>query len=277
VTAIALALGASLLWGVGDFLGGLSSRRLATLTVLAVSELAGWILVLVVVLATQPETPPAKALGAAAVAGVGGCIGLGGLYRGMAVGAMGVVAPISSAAAIIPVAVGLARGERPSAVQLGGMVLVLAGVVLVSREPGGVGRARFAAGAGLALLAAGGFGAYFVFIDVASEDGAAFAVLVSRGVATVLAFAAALALTSPRPPARMLPALCAIGLFDVSANGLLALALNEGLVSVVSVIASLYPVVTLALAYLVLGERVSRTQELGVVGALAGVAVITAG
>jgi drug/metabolite transporter (DMT)-like permease len=277
VTAIALALGASLLWGVGDFLGGLGSRRLATLTVLAVSELAGWIAVLVVVLAARPDAPPGKAVGAAVLAGIGGCIGLGGLYRGMAVGAMGVVAPISSAAAVIPVAVGLARGERPSALQLVGMAVVLAGVVLVSREPGGAGRARFAAGAGLALLAAAGFGAYFVFIDVASEDGAAFAVLVSRGAATVLALGAALALRSGRPPARMLPALCAIGLFDVSANGLLALALNEGLVSVVSVIASLYPVVTLALAYAVLGERVSRTQEVGVAGALAGVAVISAG
>jgi drug/metabolite transporter (DMT)-like permease len=277
MTAIALALGASLLWGVGDFLGGLSSRRLATLTVLAVSELAGWLAVLVVVLATQPDAPPWKAVGAAALAGIGGCVGLGGLYRGMAVGAMGVVAPISSAAAVIPVVVGLLRGERPGALQLLGMAIVLAGVVLVSREPGGTGRARFAAGAGLAVLAAGGFGAYFVFIDVASEDGAAWAVLVSRGVATMLAIGAVVALSAPRPPARMLPALCAIGLFDVSANGMLALALNEGLVSVVSVIASLYPVVTLALAYAVLGERVSRTQELGVAGALAGVAVISAG
>jgi drug/metabolite transporter (DMT)-like permease len=276
VAAIALALGASLLWGIGDFLGGLSSRRLATLTVLAVSELAGWLGVVAVVLLTGPEPPSSKAIGAAVLAGIGGVVGLGGLYRGMAVGAMGVVAPISSAAAVIPVTVGLARGERPGALQLAGMALVLAGVVLVSREPGG-GRARLAAGAGLALVAAAGFGGYFVFIDVASEDGAAWAVLVSRGMATLLAFAAALALSAPRPPARMLPALVAVGAFDVSANGLLVLALNEGLVSLVSVLASLYPVGTLALAYAVLRERVSRVQELGVAAALAGVAVISAG
>ena len=276
MTAVALALGASLLWGVGDFLGGLGSRRIAALTVLAVSELAGWIAVLIVVVAAGPETPPPQAFGAAALAGIGGVVGLGGLYRGMAVGAMGVVAPISSAAAVIPVVVGLLRGERPGTLQLAGMAFVLAGVVLVSREPG-TGGTRFAAGAGLALLAAAGFGSYFVFIDVASEDGVAWAVLVSRGVATVLAIGAAVAVSSPRPPRRLLLPLIAVGLFDVSANGLLALALNEGLVSVVSVLASLYPVVTLALAYIVLHERVGRVQELGVVAALAGVAFISAG
>jgi drug/metabolite transporter (DMT)-like permease len=276
MTAIALALASSALWGVGDFLGGLSSRRIATLTVLAVSELAGWLAVVIVVALTQPELPSGQAVGAAMLAGVGGVVGLGGLYRGMAVGAMGVVAPISSAAAVIPVVVGLARGERPGGLQLAGMALVLAGVVLVSREPG-TGRARFAAGAGLALLAAAGFGSYFVFIDVASDDGVAWAVLVSRGVATALAFGAAFARSAWRPPARMLPALVAVGLFDVSANGLLALALNEGLVSLVSVLASLYPVVTLMLALSLLGERVGRAQTVGVVGALVGVGAISAG
>jgi drug/metabolite transporter (DMT)-like permease len=276
MTAIALALASSALWGVGDFLGGLSSRRIAALTVLAVSELAGWLAVVAVVAVTQPELPSGQAAGAAVLAGIGGVIGLGGLYRGMAVGAMGVVAPISSAAAVIPVVVGLARGDRPSGLQLAGMALALAGVVLVSREPGS-GRARLAAGAGLALLAAAGFGSYFVFIDAASDEGVAWAVLVSRGVATVLAFAAAFARSAWRPPARMLSALVAVGLFDVSANGLLALALNEGLVSLVSVLASLYPVVTLALAHSLLGERVARVQAVGVGVALAGVALISAG
>jgi drug/metabolite transporter (DMT)-like permease len=274
VIAIALALGAGTLWGVGDFLGGLNSRRLAAITVLAVSELAGWLAVLVVVLATRPGAPSAEAAAAAAVAGVAGVVGLGCLYRGMAIGAMNVVAPISSASAVIPVAVGLARGERPGALQLLGMVLVLAGVVLVSREPGTAG---LAAGAGLALLAAVGFGSYFVFIDVASEDGVAWAILVSRGVATALAFGAAFARNAWRAPASRLPALCAVGLFDVTANGLLALALNEGYVSLVSVLASLYPVVTLALAFALLGERFGRTQAIGAAGALTGVALIAAG
>jgi drug/metabolite transporter (DMT)-like permease len=276
LTGIALALGASLLWGVGDFLGGLSSRRLATLTVLAVSELVGWLAVAVVVVATRPDAPSAGAAALAALAGIGGVVGLGGLYRGMAVGAMGVVAPISSAAAILPVAVGLATGDRPGSLQLAGVAVALAGIVLVSREQTDAGP-RLAAGVGLALLAALGFGSYFVLIDLASDDGVAWAVLVSRGTATVAAVAAAVALASGLPRASALPALAAIGLFDVSANGLLALALTKGLVSLVSVLASLYPLVTVVLARAVLGERVARTQAAGIGFALAGVALIAAG
>jgi drug/metabolite transporter (DMT)-like permease len=274
--AIALALGASLLWGVGDFLGGHSSRRLPALTVLAASELAGWAGIAAIVAAARPEAPPAAAFAFAALAGLSGVIGLGALYRGMAVGAMGVVAPLSSAAAVIPVVVGLARGERPSGLQLIGIALTLLGVVLVSREEG-AGGARVAAGVGLALVAAVGFGSYFVFLDAASDDGAAFAVFVARGTATALAFAAAFTRSAWRAPARALPTLVAIGLFDVSANGLLALALNEGLVSLVSVLSSLHPIVTVGLALALLGERVGRTRALGVAVALAGVAAISAG
>lgn len=276
MTAIALALGASMLWGVGDFLGGVNSRRLPMLTVLAVSELAGLVAVAVFVAAAGGPAPSAGAAAAAAVAGLGGVVGLGALYRGMAVGALGVVAPISSAAAAIPVAVGLARGERPSLVQLVGVAVALVGIALVSREPG-PGKSRAAAGAGLALLAAAGFGAYFVFIDVASDGGVAWAVMLSRGVATVVAFSAAAARRSARPGVAALPPLVVIGLFDVGANALLALALTKGFVSLVSVLASLYPLVTVALAYRVLHERVARTQQAGVVAALAGAGLISAG
>jgi drug/metabolite transporter (DMT)-like permease len=276
LTAIALALGVSALWGVGDFLGGLSSRRLPMLTVLAAAELAGCIAVAIVVATIRPDVPSAAAFAFAALAGLGGVLGLAGLYRGLAVGAMGVVAPISSAAAVIPVVVGLARGERPTGLQLAGIVVTLLGVALVSREEGAVG-ARLAAGVGLALVAAVGFGLYFVFLDEASEGGAAWAVLVARGTATVLALAAAVARSAWPPPAAALPTLVAIGLFDVSSNGLLALALNEGLVSVVSVLSSLYPVVTVLLALSLLGERIGRAQTVGVAVALAGVALISAG
>lgn len=274
MTAIVLALAASLSWGIGDFLGGLSSRRLATLTVLATSEAAGLAAIALVVVAQQAEPPPATAFAAAAAAGVAGLIGLGCLYRGMAVGAMAIVAPISAAAAVVPVVVGLARGERPGALQLAGVALILVGVALASREPG---HRRLAAGVPLALLAAAGFGGYFVFIDEASADGATWAVLVSRGVATVVAVAVALGARSPLPDARILPLLIAIGLFDVGANGLLALALNEGFVSLVSVLASLYPVVTVLLARAVIGERVAHLQAAGIIGALAGVGLVAAG
>ena len=275
MTPVLLALASSVCWGVGDFLGGLGARRMPTLTVLAVSELAGLVGIAAVVLARRDALPSFWPAGLAFAAGIAGVVGLGALYRGMAVGAMAVVAPISAASAMIPVAVGLARGERPSTLQLAGVAAVLAGVALVSREPAPA-RGRFASGLGLALLAAVGFGSYFVLIDEASADGALWAVLIARAVATALALVAAAALGSLRFPRRSVGLLVAVGVFDVTANGLLALALTKGLVSVVSVLASLYPVVVVLLAHFALGERIRRSQQLGVAGVLGGVALISA-
>jgi drug/metabolite transporter (DMT)-like permease len=276
VTAIVLALAASVSWGVGDFLGGVSSRRLRTLTVLAFAEVAGFVAIAAYVAAARDPFPGGESVLAAVGAGLAGALGLGALYRGMAVGAIGVVAPVSAASAALPVVVGLARGERPGAVQLVGVVLVLAGVALVSRERGPAG-ARLAAGVGLALVAALGFGLYFVLIDAASGDGAAWAVCISRGTATVGAFAVAVALGALRARREDLPVLAVIGVFDVSANALLAVALNEGFVSLVSVLSSLYPVITILLARIALRERVAPPQAAGIGGALAGVALISAG
>jgi drug/metabolite transporter (DMT)-like permease len=276
VTAIALAFAASVAWGIGDFLGGVTSRRLATLAVLAVSEVAGWVLLGVLVAASGDEPLGASATAAAVAAGVAGLVGLGALYQGMAVGAIGVVAPVSTLAALIPLTYGLARGERPGAIQLLGAAAILAGVALVSREPGPAG-ARVAAGVGFALLAALGFGLYFVFIDVASESSAPWAVFVSRGVASVVAVAAALSRGVMRAPVRLLPVLVVIGLFDAGANALLAAALNRGYTSIVSVVASLYPVVTVLLAATVLRERVAPLRAAGIGAALVGVACVSAG
>lgn len=275
MTAILLALAASVCWGVGDFLGGVSSRRLPMLAVLAVSQLAGLVGVLVVATAAGDRFLGTAGIAAATAAGVAGAVGLGALYRGMAVGAIGVVAPISAAGAGLPVLVGLARGERPGALQLAGIAVALAGVVLVSREPGS--SVRVAAGVPLALLAAAGFGGYYLFIDRASADDAYWAVAVGRATSSSLALAVALARSSLRVPRRALPVVVAVGLFDVGANVLLALALNEGYISVVSVLASLFPVVTVALAVGVLHERPGPAQAAGGAAALAGVALISAG
>ncbi len=272
MTAIGLALGASVLWGVGDFLGGVTARRLATLTVLAISQAAGLVGIVVVAGFFGGGFLGGTAIAAAVAAGMGGAIGLGCLYRGMAIGTIGVIAPISATAAVVPVTVGLARGERPGATQLAGVALALAGVALVSREPGSSG--RLSAGVPLAFLAALGFGSYFVFMDHASADDAYWAVVVARATAATLAVIAALAWGTLRVPSRDLPVLVAIGLFDVGANLALALALNEGLVSVVSVLASLYPVVTIVLAVAILRERPARSQALGGAVALTGVGLI---
>jgi drug/metabolite transporter (DMT)-like permease len=274
VIAILLALGASVCWGVGDFLGGVSARRLRVLGVLAISQAAGFIAVALVALVAGGDFLGVAASLAAVGAGFAGAIGLAALYRGMAVGAIGVVAPISASAAVIPVVVGIARGERPTAIQLVGVVLALIGVVLVSQEHGQTG--RLAAGVPLALVAAAGFGSYFLFIDRASADDAFWAVTVARVASSTLAVTAAAIAGALRVPRGSLPVLVAVGLFDVGANVLLALALNEGFASIVSVLASLYPVVTIALAVIVLHERPGRAQAAGGATALAGVALISA-
>ncbi|MGH3023061.1 MAG: EamA family transporter [Gaiellaceae bacterium] len=274
-----LALGASLSWGLGDFLGGLRARRLPLLTVLVVSQAAGLISIALVVAVRGEGAPDGRHLAYAALAGMAGAAGLAALYRGLAVGAMSVVAPLAATAAVVPVVAGLVQGERPSAAQGAGIALALAGVLLAAREPSaGGGRPGLATGVGLALVAALCFGFLLVALDAASEGDALWATLAMRATSVSLLALAALAV---RPSLalgeRDLAALVLIGLLDTAGNALFALASTESLLSVVSVLAQLYPVVTVLLARLVLSERIARTQGAGVVAALAGVALITAG
>jgi len=277
VLAIALALGASLSWGLGDFLGGLKSRTLHVLTVLALSQVAGLAAALTWLGASGEGFPGWSATALAAAAGACGCLGIAALYRGMAVGAMGIVAPVSAVAAVIPFTVGIASGERPSALQVAGILLALAGVGVASREPAELGGGR-ADGIGLALLAALGFGLYFVFADRAADESVPFAVATARGVSLLLAFTAVLVVgVSLRSGRASLLVLAVIGLCDVGANMLFSLATTRGYLSVVAVLSALYPVVTVALAAIVLHERVSAVQRLGVAGALVGAAMIPAG
>lgn len=274
-----LALAASLSWGVGDFLAGLSSRKLQLLTVLVISQAAGLTSLAVLVAARGNGPPEAQYLLYAALAGIAGAIGLAALYRGLAVGSMSVVAPISATAAVIPVAAGVITGERPSAAQSAGIALALAGVVLASREnrPDGGGRG-VAEGVGLALLAAFGFGLLLVALGAASDADALWATLSMRATSFTLLAVAALVVRPDLAVGRdNLPVLALIGVLDAAGNALFALATTESLLSVAAVLAQLYPVVTVLLARVVLGERISRPQQVGVVSAFAGIALITAG
>jgi drug/metabolite transporter (DMT)-like permease len=277
LTAIALALGASLSWGLGDFLGGLTSRKLHVLTVLVVQQVFGLAAAAIWVVWSGDGFPGWGATAWAVAAGAAGCVGIGALYRGMAIGAMGIVAPVSAVSAVIPFAVGIGSGERPGTLQVIGIALALVGVAVASREPADRGGGT-AVGIGLALLAALGFGLYFVFAERAAEASVPVAVATARGFSLLLAFAAALAIgVSLRPGRSFLPALVAIGICDVGANMLFSLATTHGYLSVVSVLSALYPIATVALAALVLHERIAPGQRAGVAGALAGAALITAG
>lgn len=277
--ALGLALGAALAWGASDFLGGLTTRGLGVLTVLLVSQAVGAALLAVVIAATGQSAPESSHVVFGLLAGVALAVALGALYQGMAIGVMSVVSPISATGAIIPVAYGLARGERPSALQGAGVAAALVGAVLVARQPGAARLgSRVAAGATLALLAALGFGLFFIATDVAAEGGALWATLAQRLglVATVV-----VALVAVRPglglTAARIPSLVAIGVFDVAATTSYAAATTQGLTSLVAVVSSLYPVTTVLLAYALLHERLVRSQQLGAAAALAGVALIGGG
>jgi len=281
VLAIALALVASISWGMADFVAGIKSRALPLITVIGLSQTAG-LVVIGAIVAVRGEGPPGgEFVLFAALSALGGLGGLAAFYRGLSVGAMSVVAPVSALAAAVPVAFGIATGERPSALQGVGMAVAIAGVALAAREEGPEGAepgARVASGVGLALLAALGFGSFFVGMNEAAEDDALWSISANRitGVGFLAVRAAAL---RPRPaPARSVAGrLVAVGVLDMGANGLFAAATREGFVSVVSVLASLYPIVVMALAHLVLRERTSPLQLGGAGLALGGVALIVAG
>jgi drug/metabolite transporter (DMT)-like permease len=283
--AVALGLGSSLCWGLADFFGGLQSRKRAMLAVLVVSQCVALLLLLPLALALADEGPSAAAVGWAAMGGSAGVIALAAFYRGLAIGTMSVVAPISATGAAVPVLVGLAEGERPGVLQVAGMAAALVGVILASRESepaedlGDAHRQAGRAAVGLAFVAALGFGTFFVGVDRASATAEVpWVIVISRSCSFVLVLIAAL-VARPRLPrdAGSIGALAMIGVLDLGANGLFAIATTEGLLSVVAVLGSLYPAVTVILARFVLAERVSRAQQVGVGLTLAGVVAISAG
>jgi drug/metabolite transporter (DMT)-like permease len=276
---VALALAASLSWGIADFGGGIGTRRVQVVWVLVVSQVAGLALVGALALITQPHPPSGRELAWGAFGGVMGAVGLGSFYRALAVGTMGIVGPISATGAIVPLAYGLARGERPSALQALGIVVAVAGVVAASLEPlpEGTGR-KLATGVPLALLAALGFGSSILGLNRVSQAGVVWGTLTLRlAVVPIVCLAALLIRPSTARLRATLPILVAAGLFDTGANLLYGGSARHGLISVVSVLGSLYPVVIVVLARFVLAERIARPQLAGVAVALAGVALISAG
>ena len=277
---LGLGLTSSLCWGVSDFIGGLSARRLPLLFVMVSSQAVGLAVVIGVVAIRGTGAPALVRLLPAVGGGLAGIAALTSFYRALAIGTMSVVAPIAATGVSVPVVVGIARGDRPAASQLIGIFIAVIGVVLASREhgPGVEDRGASRAGIALALLSAAGFGCYFVGVQSSARADPMWALLASRvaGVALLLVVIAVQGGIAVARPGRLWP-LAVMGVLDVSATGLYAVATRHGLLSVVSVAASLYPLATVALARVVLGERVRRVQELGIAAALTGVVLMAAG
>jgi drug/metabolite transporter (DMT)-like permease len=273
LTPLLLALGASLAWGVGDFFGPLISRTLGVLPVLLWAQVGG-VASLVVAMTIRAEGPAGWGVLYAIGASFGGMLGLFAYYRGMNTGTMSVVAPIAGVSAVIPVIYGIATGDDPSVSQIAGVGAAIAGVGLASIEHQD-GRRRVAAGVGLALLAACGFGFYFPWMHAAGKVDFWWASTIFRTTALLLVVTA---VTAGRIDVRMSRrniALAALaGIVDTAGNVSFAASSQHGLVSLTAVLASLYPIVTVLLAASILHERVAPLQRAGIALTLAGVVLI---
>ena len=274
MNALALALGASLAWGVADFVGPLIARTLGALRVLFWAQVGG-LAAIAIAVAVRGERPDEWLVLLAIPAAFAGTLGLWAYYRGIAAGAISVVAPIAGASAIVPVVYGIATGDDPSALQFLGIACALVGVVLASLERH-EGTHRIAAGVGLALIAAIGFGFYFPPMHAAGKADFWWTAFVFR--AATLALVAS-AVAARRPSLRLRPrdlVVCAlVGIGDTVGNALYAASSRSGLESLTSVLASLYPILTVALAAAVLRERIAPVQRTGIALTLAGVVLIS--
>ena len=278
MTPVLVSLAASCCWGVADFIGGLQSKRVAIPVVLAIVEGTGLVLVLVVIAATGEPFPGGRAVVLSLVGGVAGVVALGCFYRALSIGTMSIVAPISATGVALPVIVGIATGDRLSALVSAGLAVTVVGVILASREAHeAAGRAAAGRSIGLALIAAVGFGSYFVLSDAAADDSIVWFLVLSRviPVPALIALAWRRGMSTPAPRTALL--LAVGGTLDCGATGLYALATTKGALSIVAVVGSLYPVMTVVLARAVLGERIRPVQGVGVAAALAGVAMIAGG
>ncbi len=273
------AAGLSLLsagsWGAGDFAGGLAAKRVNVFRLVAVAHTIGLASMLLMVWLTGEAVPPRADLVWGAVAGIAGAFGIAALYKALAIGRMAIIAPVAAViTGLIPVLVGLRMQGLPAATQLVGFALALVSIWLVARPAGEVDSHR---GFGLAVVAGVCFGLFLVSGKQAGVHAVFWPMVAARAASVVLMGSIALvAVSDPRPikPALAMIALC--GLLDSAGNALFIAATRHGRLDVAAVLSSLYPASTVILARVLLKERISRLQAVGIAGALAAIALISA-
>lgn len=278
MTAVLLALLTALAYGLANYLGPVLTRAHPLGAVLLVGQTVGVVGAAALVLGSGDAAPARAALLLGVGAGVCNGLALASLYTAAAAGPLSIVLPIGATGGIVPVVAALVTGERPSALQLVGIPLAVVGVVLAAARDAGAAQQATARTIVLALTSALFFGGFLTLFGAASDDGTSWAVFSSRVSLVVCTSAVLLARRrSIRVPGRALPALALPGLLLLLGTVSYGVATTQGLVSVVAVLATLSPVVTVALAVVLLGERLARRQQAGVVTALAGVVLLAAG
>jgi drug/metabolite transporter (DMT)-like permease len=260
-------------WGAGDFSGGLAARRWSVFAVTATARGAGVVLVVALAFGLREPALSPTGIAWAAAAGVVGSIGLAALYRALAVGQMGVVAPVSGVlSAGLPVLFTAVFRGLPTTAQMGGFALAMTSVWLLSRPQGSTGGPR---GFALALLSGVGFGGFLVLIAQASRSTWLWPLAVANiaSLAT-LVLVATTARQMERPPAGSLPFALMAGVLDAAGNAFFLLAAQLGRLDTAAVLSSFYPASTVLLARAVLREPISPLQAAGIVVALAAIALI---
>ncbi len=278
-----LALLSSALWGAADFFGGTLSKKYAPIVVLGMTQAIGLFFGITLVLLNGEllgsNTPQAFGDGGyffpGALAGIAGYLGLICLYAGLSTGRMGVVSPISSLSAVIPLTFALITGEVLTVAQGVGVVIALAGAFCASGPELSQGlspKPLF-----LAVGAAAGFGTAMTFMSIGSESSALMTMVMMRATTFLVTIGLVIRYrTIGNFSKSEIPVLIFVGVADFSANLLLGVATNFGLVSLVMVLGSIYPIVTALMAFKFLHERLHRVQYVGIVLAVAGVALISA-
>lgn len=275
---VVLGLLSAVVWGGGDFLGGMLSRGTSVLGVVLVSQIVGMTMALVIALAIGETAMLPEDVVWCALAAVAGGIGITSLYHGLAVGRMGVVAPVTGVlAAVIPVAAGILLQGVPGTLVLIGIVLAITAVVLVSRVPSD-GVRDGPSGLRFALIGGVGIGLFSIFLARMSHGHAFGPLALIRALEAVMLGVAILVTRSPwRAPRRLLPAMTGVGVLDMAGNSFFVLAVQAGSLAVAAVLSSLYPVTTVILATLVLRERVTRSHAVGIALAVTAIACIAIG
>ena len=271
---VGFALAASLSWGAGDFSGGLATRRAQVLSVVVGAYAVGLIMLIALALVWSEPFPTTLDLMWGSVAGLAGAVGLVAFYQALAVGRMGIVAPIAAMlSAALPVLFGAFFEGLPGPLQLIGFVLALIAVGLISGLGVVKGRPK---GSGLALLAGLGFGSFFILISRVS-NGAVFWPLAAARLSSLLFLLAVVLIRRQKvlPEKSVWPVVILAGALDVAGNVFFVLATHAGRLDVAAILSSLYPAVTVLLATIILKERVTRIQAIGIFVALVAIPLIS--
>jgi drug/metabolite transporter (DMT)-like permease len=273
---VLLGVGSAAAWGSGDFAGGVAARRAGGMLVTGGAQLVGFVLLLVALVVLRPAAPAPATILLGAVGGVAGGLGLAALYRGLALGAMGLVSAVSGVGGVlIPLSVGvLLWGNPMQPLQLVGVGCALAAVAAAS---GATTRGVHRDAVLLAVAAALGFGFWFVFLDRAAEHDQLWALVASRGSASLVIGSVAV-LRADRSGLRpVLPLIAIAGLLDVAANGMVVLSFATIPVGIAAALSGTYPLATMLLARTVLRESLPRLGLAAVALGVAGIVLISLG